>query len=304
MTEKDKDPRIKVYFTKQITSESLLQIFKTLEFELKSKVGVLMNTGEPGGNNFLKPELVKGLIQSLKGTIIEGNSAYGGKRQNLSDHLKSIKNHGFKKIAKVEVLETDGEISIPTKKESIHLKEDIVGKSIEKYNSLLCLSHFTGHALSGFSGCLSNLALNMASTKGKLLIHSAGSSNLDQTNVFNNLPPNDYFLESMAEASQAVIDYFTKKNGLVYINVLNNISVDSDDDSNAAAPCMRDIGILASLDPVALERASLDMIFKVDDCGREKLIERIQSRHGEHIIEHAICLGLGSSFYRIVDVDK
>jgi len=303
MTEND-DPRTKVFFTKEITPESLIKIFKSLECELKSKVAVLMNTGEPGSNNYLKPELVKDLISSLKGTIIEGNSAYGGKRQNLNDHLKSIKNHGFKKIARVEVLETDGEISIPTKKECVHLKENFIGKNIEKYNSLLVLSHFTGHALSGFSGCLSNLSLNICTTKGKLNIHSAGGSNLDQNYVFNNLPPNDYFLESMAEAADSIVDYFKKKNGIVFINVLNNISVDSDDDCNAAGPCMNDIGICASLDPVALERASLDMIFKADDKGREKLIERIQEKHGDHIIEHAICLGMGSSFYRIVDVDK
>ena len=186
MTEND-DPRTKVFFTKEITPESLIKIFKSLECELKSKVAVLMNTGEPGSNNYLKPELIKDLISSLKGTIIEGNSAYGGKRQNLNDHLKSIKNHGFKKIARVEVLETDGEISIPTKKECVHLKENFIGKNIEKYNSLLVLSHFTGHALSGFSGCLSNLSLNICTTKGKLNIHSAGGSNLDQNYVFNNL---------------------------------------------------------------------------------------------------------------------
>ncbi len=296
--------KVKVYFTREITPESLLKIFKKVGYELKGNVGVKISTGEPGGHNYLKPELIKDLVEYLNGTIVENCTAYGGKRQKLEDHLKCVEDHGFTKIAKVDILDAEGEISIPTRKESKHLKEDIVGSHLANYDSLLMLSHFKGHAMGGFGGALKNMSIGVASTKGKLYIHSAGSENLDQNYVWSHLPEQDAFLESMAEADCAVADYYAKKNGIVYINVINNLSIDCDCDSNPETPCMKDIGITASLDPVAIDRASLDLIYKSQDPGREHFLERVETRHGAHTIEHAVALGLGTTFYEFIDIDK
>ena len=296
--------KVNVYFTKKITPESLVKIFKAVGYELKGNVGVKISTGEPGGHNYLKPELIKDLVDHLNGTIVENCTAYGGKRQKLEDHLKCVEDHGFTKIAKVDILDAEGEFSIPTRKESKHLKEDIVGSHLENYDSLLMLSHFKGHAMGGFGGALKNMSIGVASTKGKLLIHSAGSDNLDQAYVWSHLPEQDAFLESMAEADCAVSDYFDKKGGIVYINVINNLSVDCDCDSNPEEPCMKDIGITASIDPVAIDRASLDLIYKSQDPGREHFLERVETRHGAHTIEHAVTLGLGTTFYELVDIDE
>ena len=296
--------KVKVYFTREITPESLLKIFKKVGYELKGNVGVKISTGEPGGHNYLKPELIKDLVEYLNGTIVENCTAYGGKRQKLEDHLKCVEDHGFTKIAKVDILDAEGEISIPTRKESKHLKEDIVGSHLANYDSLLMLSHFKGHAMGGVGGALKNMSIGVASTKGKLYIHSAGSENLDQNYVWSHLPEQDAFLESMAEADCAVADYYAKKNGIVYINVINNLSIDCDCDSNPETPCMKDIGITASLDPVAIDRASLDLIYKSQDPGREHFLERVETRHGAHTIEHAVALGLGTTFYEFIDIDK
>lgn len=296
--------KVNVYFTKNITPESLLKIFKEVGYELKGNVGVKISTGEPGGNNYLKPELIKELVQYLNGTIVENCTAYGGKRQKLEDHLKCVEDHGFTKIAKVDILDAEGEFSIPTREESKHLKEDIVGSHLSNYDSILMLSHFKGHAMGGFGGALKNMSIGVASTKGKLLIHSAGSDNLDQAYVWSHLPDQDDFLESMAEADCAVADYYAKRNGIVYINVINNLSVDCDCDSNPETPCMGDIGITASLDPVAIDRASLDLIYKSSDPGRDHFLERVETRHGAHTIEHAVTLGLGTTYYELIDIDK
>ena len=296
--------RAKVYFTKEISPSSLIRIFKAVGFDLRGKVGVKISTGEPGGKNYLKPELIKDIVQYLQANIIECCTAYGGKRQKLEDHLKCIEDHGFTKIAKVDILDAEGEFPLPTRKEAKHLKHQIVGKNLENYDSVLVLSHFKGHAMGGFGGALKNMSIGFASTKGKLYIHSAGSDNLDQQYVWSHLPPQDLFLESMAEASQAVADYFEKKEGIVYINVLNNISVDCDCDGNAAAPCMKDIGVCASLDPVAIDRCSLDLCMKSIDPGREAFLERVETRHGARTIEHAVYLRHGTTFYEMIDIDK
>ena len=296
--------KVKVYFTKRITPESLVEIFKKVGYDLKGNVGIKISTGEPGGHNYLKPELIKDIVEYLNGTIVENCTAYGGKRQRLEDHLKCVEDHGFTKIAKVDILDAEGEFSIPTREGSKHLKEDIVGSHLENYDSLLMLSHFKGHAMGGFGGALKNMSIGLASTKGKLYIHSAGSENLDQGYVWSHLPEQDAFLESMAEADCAVADYYAKKNGIVYINVINNLSIDCDCDSNPETPCMQDIGITASLDPVAIDRASLDLIYKSQDPGREHFLERVETRHGAHTIEHAVTMGLGTTFYELVDIDK
>ena len=293
--------KVKVYFTKEITPESLVKIFKKVGYELKGNVGIKISTGEPGGHNYLKPELIKDIVEYLNGTIVENCTAYGGKRQKLEDHLKCVEDHGFTKIAKVDILDAEGEIRIPTRENSKHLKEDIVGSHIENYDSLLMLSHFKGHAMGGFGGALKNMSIGVASTKGKLNIHSAGRT-LDQGDTWAHLPEQDDFLESMAEACTAVVDYYKKKGGIVYINVLNNLSIDCDCDSNPEKPCMKDIGIVASLDPVAIDRASLDLIYKSDDPGRDHFLERVESRHGAHTIEEAVNLGLGTTFYELINI--
>ena len=295
--------KVNVYFSKEITPESLVKIFNAVGYELKGNVGVKISTGEPGGHNYLKPELIEDLVKRVNGTIVENCTAYGGKRQKLEDHLKCVEDHGFTKIAKVDILDSEGEFSIPTREGSKHLKEDIVGSHLEKYDSILMLSHFKGHAMGGFGGALKNMSIGVASTKGKLLIHSAGSDNLDQDYVWSHLPKQDDFLESMAEADCAVADYYDKRGGIVYINVINNLSVDCDCDSNPETPCMADIGITASLDPVAVDRASLDLIYKSQDPGRDHFLERVETRHGAHTIEHAVTLGLGTTFYDLVSID-
>ena len=294
--------RVKVYFTKEITPESLVKIFEKVGYKLKGNVGVKISTGEPGGHNYLKPELIEDIVKNLNGTIVENCTAYGGKRQKLEDHLKCVEDHGFTKIANVDILDSEGEFSIPVKEGCRHLKEDIVGSHLEKYDSLLMLSHFKGHAMGGFGGALKNMSIGVASTKGKLYIHSAGSDNLNQNYVWSNLPKQDDFLESMAEACSAVMKYYENRGGIVYINVINNLSVDCDCDSDPEEPCMKDIGIVASLDPVAADRASLDLIYKSDDPGREHFLERVETRHGAHTIEHAVTLGLGTTFYELINI--
>lgn len=294
--------RVKVYFTKDITPESLVKIYEAVGYSLSGNVGVKISTGEPGGHNYLKPELIKNIVEHLNGTIVENCTAYGGKRQALEDHLKCVEDHGFTKIAKVDILDAEGEFSIPTREGCKHLKEDIVGSHLEKYDSILMLSHFKGHAMGGFGGALKNMSIGVASTKGKLNIHSAGSDNLDQAYVWSHLPEQDAFLESMAEACSAVMDYFAQRGGIVYINVINNLSIDCDCDSHPEDPCMADIGIVASIDPVAVDRASLDLIYKSNDPGREHFLERVETRHGAHTIEEAVRLDLGTTFYELVNV--
>ena len=294
-------PKQKVYFTNEITPESLVKIYKAVGKELKGNVGVKISTGELGGHNYLKPELIKNLVEYVKGTIVENNTSYGGSREKTEDHRNTIKEHGFDKFFKVDIMDEKGEFKIPTRENSKHLKYDIVGDHTKNYDSILMLSHFKGHAMGGFGGALKNESIGMASHNGKLNIHSAGTS-LDEEYIWSHLPEQDDFLESMAEADSAVIDYFNKKGGIVYINVINNISIDCDCDSNPETPCMKDIGIMASLDPVAIDRASLDIIYKSQDPGRDHFLERVETRHGAHTIEHAVALGLGTTFYEIVNI--
>lgn len=294
--------KVKVYYTKEITPESLVKIYEAVGYPLSGKVGVKISTGEPGGHNYLKPELIHKLVSHVKGTIVENCTAYGGKRQALEDHLKCVEDHGFTKIANVDILDAEGEFAIPTREGCKHLKEDIVGSHLANYDSILMLSHFKGHAMGGFGGALKNMSIGVASTKGKLNIHSAGAENQEQAYVWSHLPAQDDFLESMAEACSAVMDYYAQKGGIVYVNVINNLSVDCDCDSHPEDPCMADIGIVASLDPVAADRASLDFIYKSNDPGREHFLERVETRHGAHTIEEAVNLGLGTTFYELVEV--
>lgn len=289
----------KVYMYKEISADNLVKIYKALGREAKGNVAVKLSTGEPGGHNFLQPELIKNLVQEVNGTIVECNTAYAGKRSSTEDHLKAAEDHGFTKIAKVVIMDAEGEASLPVTGGK-HLKEDFVGKDYLNYDFTIILSHFKGHAMGGFGGAIKNMSIGIASSHGKAWIHSAGKTkNPDE--MWGNLPEQDDFLESMAEAAKAVAEHCG--NNILYISVANNLSVDCDCDSSPEDPKMGDIGILASLDPVALDRACTDLVRSSKDHGKIHLIERIDSRHGMHTLDHAEALGMGSQKYELITLD-
>lgn len=291
--------KAKVYFTREITPESLIKIYNKLEKDLTGNVAIKISTGEPGGHNYLKPELIKDLVNLLNGTIVECNTAYAGRRNTSEEHWKAIKEHGFLDIAKVDIMDEEGEIAIPVTN-GLHLKENYVGKNIENYDSMLVLSHFKGHQMGGFGGALKNMSIGIASSEGKAWIHTAGVTK-DLKKLWSNVAEQDHFLESMAEADQSVINYM--KENIVYINVLNNLSVDCDCNSNPKKPCMNDIGITASIDPVAVDKASLDLVYNSEDEGKKDLIKRIESLHGIRTVEHALELGIGTTEYELINID-
>lgn len=289
----------KVYFFKEITPENLVRIYEALGREAHGKVAVKLSTGEPGGHNFLQPALIKDLVQKVNGTIVECNTAYGGGRADTQNHLKAAADHGFTAIAPVDIMDAEGEVELPVQGGK-HLDHDIVGKNFLHYDFTIILSHFKGHAMGGFGGAIKNMSIGIASSHGKAWIHSAGKST-DPGKVWGALPAQDDFLESMAEAAKAVADHCGEN--ILYISVANNLSVDCDCDSSPEDPKMGDIGILASLDPVALDRACTDLVRASDDHGKIHLIERIDSRHGMHTLDHAEALGMGSQRYELVELD-
>ncbi|MCD8145333.1 MAG: DUF362 domain-containing protein [Oscillospiraceae bacterium] len=286
-----------VYFTKEITPESLIQIYEALGKSLPGKVAVKISTGEPGGHNYLKPALIGPLVAKLNGTIVECCTAYGGKRQDPKDHWQAIRDHGFLDIAPVDILDEFGEMDVPIEG-GFHLNRDIIGEHLKNYDSVLILSHFKGHMMGGFGGALKNISIGIASTKGKLNIHSAGRT-LDQEDTWANLPPQDDFLESMADACKGVLQYVGAEN-MLYVSVANRLSVDCDCDSHPAEPEMGDLGIFASTDPVALDQACYDAVINASDPGKAALIERMNSRHAIHTVEAAAELGLGNRDYELV----
>ncbi|MDY2737922.1 DUF362 domain-containing protein [Intestinibacter sp.] len=284
----------KVYFTKEITSESLIKIYEALNTELKGKVAVKISTGEPGGHNFLDPSLIKPLIDKLQGTIVECNTAYEGRRNTTEEHWKAIEEHGFTKIAPCDIMDEDGEIELPAPNgKQIH--KNYVGSHIKNYDSMLILSHFKGHAMGGFGGALKNMSIGIASSHGKAYIHGAGVPE----NIWT--ADHDSFLEAMADADASVINYFKEEN-LAYINVANKLSIDCDCDANPHDPEMADLGIYASLDPVALDQACYDAVKNSPDPGKASLIERMDSRNAIHTVEQAYAEGLGNREYEIVDI--
>ena len=293
----------KVYFTRDITPEALVRIYKALGKEAKGRVAVKISTGEAGGHNYLKPELIRNLVDEVGGTIVECNTAYAGSRNTSAAHWKTIRQHGFDKIAKVDIMDEHGDMRIPVK-DTTHIKYDIVGASLANYDFMVNLAHFKGHAMGGFGGVLKNQSIGVASSAGKAYIHTAGKVQ-SQEELWSNLPAQDYFLESMATAAQAVADYF--KGNILYINVMNNLSVDCDCDSSPDEPKLKDMGIMASLDPVALDKACLDMVFNhksTEGDDAKPLIERINRQHGTHIVDYAEKIGLGSTAYVVVDIDN
>lgn len=290
-----------VYFIKDITPENLIKIYKALGRELRGHVGVKISTGEMGGHNYLKPELIGPLVDSLKGTIIECCTAYGGSRQDPKDHWDTIKAHGFSPRFNVDLMDEHGQIEIPVHN-GCHLDKDIVGKDLNNYDSILILSHFKGHMMGGFGGALKNISIGIASTEGKAYIHSAGRTTSSSDCWGKDIAAQDDFLESMADACEAVLRYVGYKN-MAYINVANRLSVDCDCDSNPHEPEMADLGIYASLDPVALDQACYDAVKNAADPGKAALIERMDSRHAIHTVETAAKHGLGIREYEIVTLD-
>lgn len=292
----------KVYFTKDISEKGLIRIYDALDKSLKGKVAVKISTGEMGGHNYLDSNLIKGLVQKLNGTIVECNTAYNGKRMNSNDHWETIKAHGFMEIAPCDIMDEDGEIEIPVNGGEHLQNKNIVGSHIQNYDSMLMLSHFKGHAMGGFGGALKNMNIGVTSSNGKAWIHSVGRTR-DTSEMWNLIEDQDGFLESMAEADKAVVEYFKPEN-MAYINIANKISIDCDCDSNPSDPEMEDIGIFASVDPAALDQCCYDAIINSNDPGKESLINRMKEKHAIHIIERAYDLGIGNREYEIIDIDN
>lgn len=285
---------MKVYFTEKITSESLLEIYKKLNVDLKGKVAVKVHSGEKGNQNYLKPLFYKELIDYVNGTVVECNTAYEGERNTTEKHLKLLENHEWTKYFNVDLLDEKEEIALPVNNPK-HIKENYVGKNIENYDSMLVLSHFKGHPMGGYGGALKNISIGLASSHGKANIHGAGKPDEMWT------ADHDSFLESMAEAAKTVVDY--EKGNMVFINVMANMSVDCDCCAVAEDPCMKDIGILASTDPVALDQACIDLVYNSKDPGKDHLIERIESRNGLLTIKTAEEIGVGTRKYELIKID-
>lgn len=285
----------KVYMFKEINPANLVKIYEVLGREATGKVAVKLSTGEPGGHNFLQPSLIKDLVQKVNGTIVECNTAYGGGRSDTESHRKAAEDHGFTAIAPVDIMDAEGETRLPVSGGK-HIAYDIVGAHYTNYDFTVVLSHFKGHAMAGFGGAIKNISIGIASSNGKRWIHSAGASTTSWGS-----PAQEDFLETMAEAAKAVADHCGDR--IVYISVANNLSVDCDCDSSPEDPKMGDIGILASLDPVALDKACTDLVRNSEDHGKVHLIERIDSRKGMHTLEYAEQIGLGSRQYQLVKLD-
>jgi uncharacterized Fe-S center protein len=296
----DNMEKAKVYFIKDITPENIIKAYEAIGKELPGKVAVKMHSGEKGNQNYLRPEFVKDMVNYVHGTVVECNTAYAGARNSTEKHRELIKEHEWEKYFPFDLMDAEGpdlELDIPNGKV---LKKNYVGKNLANYDSLLVLSHFKGHAMGGYGGALKQLSIGCASSAGKTLIHTAGKVS-DQNELFNNLPEQDRFLEAMADAASSVVKHFN--GNAAYINIMKNISVDCDCDGNASAPCMQDIGILASLDPIAIDQACLDLVYNSTDPGKDKLIKRIESLHGVHTVEAATDLGFGTREYELINLD-
>lgn len=284
-----------VYFTSDISPEGLMAVYEALGWEPTGTVAVKLSMGEPPASNYLEPELIKELVQSVDATIVECNTAYGGSRTETAMHMQVAEDHGFTAIADVDILDADGSMELPVEGGK-HLENNLVGSHFADYDSYIILSHFKGHAMAGFGGAIKNISIGLGSKEGKCLIHTAGQSHTspwggDQTG----------FTESMAEAGKSVSDYLGNGDYIVYISVLNNISIDCDCDGNPAEPDIHDIGIVASLDPVALDQACIDLAFAAE--GSEALQARVNDRNGLHTLEYAEEIGLGTRSYELVNID-
>ena len=292
-----------VFYTKHIYADSLIKIYVELGVTLTGKIGVKVSTGEKGSRGYLKADLIGPLVKKINGTIIECNTAYPGARNNVADHLAVAKEHGFMDYAEVDIMDAEGEMQIPVNKGK-HLKYDIVGTHLANYDAMINLAHGKGHAMGGFGANLKNQSIGVASRNGKAYIHSAGK--IESPNkLWINLPKQEAFIESMAEAATAVADYFKANHKpIVYITVMNFLSVDCDCDAHQTDPVMTDLGIVASLDPVANDQAFIDMIWNSNDPGAKKLQARIDRQLGRDILPYAESLGLGSTKYDLISIDE
>jgi hypothetical protein len=291
----EQEMKSKVYFSRTITPEKVVELYDMLGVELSGKVAVKLHSGEVGNQNFLKPDFWKPMVERVKGTVVECNTAYEGQRDTTEKHLKTLKAHGWTDYFDVDLLDAEGpdlELEIP---DGAVIKKNFVGKDLAKYDSMVVLSHFKGHPMGGYGGALKQLSIGVASSYGKAYIHGAGVPEDIWT------ADHDSFLESMADAAASVVRHFDGK--IAYINVMKNMSVDCDCCAVAEDPCMKDIGILVSLDPIAIDQACLDLVYKSDDPGRDHLLERIESRNGVHTVEAAAKLGYGSREYELVEVE-
>lgn len=284
----------KVYFSKEITAQKVVELYRMLGKELPGRVAVKLHSGEEGNQNFLRPDFFAPMIEYVNGTVVECNTAYEGSRNTTQKHLQTLEKHGWSKYFDVDLLDAEGpdlELAIPNGKQ---IQKNYVGKDIVNYDSMLVLSHFKGHPMGGYGGALKQLSIGVASSFGKAYIHGAGEPEKIWTSDHNS------FLESMADAAGSVVEFF--KGNLAYINVMKNMSVDCDCCAVAEDPCMQDIGILASTDPIAIDQACLDLVYASDDPGRDHLLERIESRNGVHTIEAAAKLGYGSRAYELIEL--
>ncbi len=289
----------KVYMTREITPASLIAAYEALQRPARGRVAVKISTGEPGGHNFLQPALIKDLVRHVNGTIVECNTAYGGKRSRTEDHLQAARDHGFFDVAPVDIMDAEGEFKLPVRDQK-HLRYNLVGSHLKNYDFMINLAHFKGHAMGGFGGVIKNQSIGVASANGKAYIHSGGKL-ASPAELWQNLAEQDAFLESMAAAAQSVADYFGDK--ILYINVMNNLSVDCDCDAHPADPKMKDVGILASIDPVALDEACLDLVYGAvpsEGDDNRPLVERIERQHGRHTVTYAEQIGLGTRRYELV----
>lgn len=285
-----------VYYISDITPEALMEIYEALDWAPAGKVAVKLSTGEPPASNYLDPDLIKDLVQSVKGTIVECNTAYGGSRASTAMHYQVAQDHGFTEIADFQILDEDGSMTLPVEG-GARLSENYVGAAFADYDSYLVLSHFKGHSMAGFGGAIKNISIGLGSAEGKSWIHSGGKS---RTSPWGG--EQDAFCEAMGDAGKAVSDYLSNGERIVYINVMNRLSIDCDCNGNPAEPDIHDIGILSSTDPVALDQACIDLIYVSE--GRESLVNRIESRNGLHTLENAEAIGLGSRTYNLIDIGK
>lgn len=292
--------KAKVYFTREITSDSLVKIYNSLGIELKGNVAVKLHSGEEGNQNYLKPEFMHDIITRVSGTVVECNTAYNGARNTTEKHEELMNNHGWSKYYKTDIMDSERDMVLDIPNGKV-IKENYVGSHLNNYDSMLVLSHFKGHPMGGFGGALKQLSIGVASSSGKTYIHTAGKTT-DVSKLWENLPEQDKFIEAMADAASSIHNKF--KGNIAYINVMKNMSVDCDCCAKAEDPCMKDIGVLASLDPIAIDKACIDLVRNSTDEGRDHLLERIESRHGEHIIESADKLGFGTSIYELINIDK
>ncbi len=289
----------KVYFTKTISSEKIVEMFKILNKPLPGRVAVKVHSGEKGNKNYLRPEFIRTMVDYVQGTIVECNTAYGGARNTTEKHRELMKEHEWTKYFKVDIMDAEGPdltLEIPN---GILIKENYVGKNIQNYDSCLVISHFKGHVMGGFGGALKQLSIGFGSTAGKAYQHSGGKTK-DQNNLWSNICSDKEFKEAMADAASSVVKFF--KGNMAFINLMVNISVDCDCDGNAKPPVMKDIGILSSTDPVALDKACLDLVYNSNDEGKKELIARIEEKLGPHIIESAVKLGFGKDDYELIYV--